>query len=98
MVLARDPHSASLWPACVFRDLWHLNGIIRFPKRAQAIQVNYRSQLICGTIDALQLLLITPQHNISAIETFKCVFVIILRCNSGDIKIGFWWAAGASIG
>ena len=54
-------------------------------------------QLICGAIDALQLLLITPQHNISAIETFKCVFVIILRCNFGDIKIGFWWAAGTSI-
>ena len=30
-------------------------------------------QLICGAIDALQLLLIAPQHNISAIETFKCV-------------------------
>ena len=30
-------------------------------------------QLICGAIDALQLLLIAPQHDISAIETFKCV-------------------------
>ena len=28
-------------------------------------------QLICGAIDALQLLLIAPQHNLSAIETFE---------------------------
>ena len=30
-------------------------------------------QLICGAIDALQLLLITPQHNISAIKMFCIV-------------------------
>ena len=44
MVVVWDPHIAFLWHASVFRVPWHLNGILRFPKWARAIQVDYRKQ------------------------------------------------------
>ena len=91
MVLARDPHNAFLGHASVFRVLWHPNGDIQNGHRLfkcitevfdqhlalrKALHNPRGGQLICGAIDALQLLLITPQHNISAL----CI-VIILRSN-----------------
>ena len=48
------------------------SGVVSFPNplalsEAENLFTPHGGQLICGAIDALQLLLITPQHNISAL-------------------------------